>query len=69
MKTFDLSYKGGWNFCVDNVDVMDLRGKMPRLSKKSDEFYRGYWACRDAYMAAVRENAKTGNELIFPSKI
>ena len=69
MKNFDLTFKGGFNFGVDTVDMFDMRGKMPRLSKKSDEFYRGYWAYRDAYIAAMRENAKTGEELKFPQRM
>jgi hypothetical protein len=69
MKNFDLTFKGGFNFGIDTIGMFDMRGKMPRLSKKSDEFYRGFWAYRAAYFDAVRENAKTGEKLKFPLRM
>jgi len=67
----ELTYKAGWNFGVETnaKEIFDMRGKMPRKSAKSDEFYRGYWAYREALIKATLENARTGAEIVFPTAI
>lgn len=62
----DLSYKAGFNFCLDHDDWNEF--KKPRLSAKSDDWYRGFYEYREAYFNAVKENAKTGKSLVFPAK-
>ena len=57
-------YKSGWNLRVANANA-----KLPRDCKKNAEFLVGFWDCNSAFMKAVADAVKTGNNPAYPKAL
>lgn len=57
-------YKSGWNLRVN-----DANAKLPRNSKKNEEFLQGFWDCNDKFMIAISRSIQEGKAPVYPELI
>jgi hypothetical protein len=57
-------YKAGWNARIETPSM-----KLPRDSKKNEDFLRGFRDCNSKFMESISDSIRTGQSPVYPEKV